>query len=158
MGHAAACVTERGGVGRRREALSRAIGTALERAGIGADSLGHVHAQGLSTVTGDRDEAAALHDVLGPAAGRIPTVAAKSHFGNLGAGSGLVECVASIMAIGRGILFPVLNFASRDDECPIRVARRGDSAGDSFVSVAATPQGQAGAVAFRRWPAGPAAA
>jgi 3-oxoacyl-[acyl-carrier-protein] synthase II len=117
-----------------------------------------VHAQGLSTLTGDREEAAALGDVLGSAAGRIPTVAAKSHFGNLGAGSGLVECVASILALERGSLFPVLNYDARDDECPIRAARRGDAAGDSFVSVAATPQGQAGAVSFRRWPTGPAAA
>ena len=158
VGHASTCGTDRGGVGRRREAIAQAIGTALARAGLGPDTLGHVHAQGLSTVTGDREEAAALGDVLGPAAGRIPTVAAKSHFGNLGAGSGLVECLASIVALQRGSLFPLLNYESHDTDCPVRAARRGDPPGDSFVSVAATPQGQTGAVAFRRWPTGPAAA
>jgi 3-oxoacyl-[acyl-carrier-protein] synthase II len=125
---------------------------------LAADLLGHVHAQGLSTVTGDREEAAALGDVLGDAAARIPTVAAKGNFGNLGAGSGLVECVASILSLGRGTLFPLLNYQASDAACPVRAARRGDAAGDSFVSVAATPQGQAGAVVFRRWPSGPAAA
>ena len=158
VGHASTCGTDRGGVGRRREAIAQAIGTALARAGLGPDTLGHVHAQGLSTVTGDREEAAALGDVLGPAAGRIPTVAAKSHFGNLGAGSGLVECLASIVALQRGSLFPLLNYESHDTDCLVRAARRGDPPGDSFVSVAATPQGQTGAVAFRRWPTGPAAA
>jgi 3-oxoacyl-[acyl-carrier-protein] synthase II len=123
--------------------------------GVDVDAADPAAIDGVEDVEG---QAAALGDVLGPAAGRIPTVAAKSHFGNLGAGSGLVECVASIMALERGSLFPVLNYASRDEDCPIRAARRGDAAGDSFVSVAATPQGQAGAVAFRRWPTGPAAA
>ena len=158
VGHAAACSVERGGIGRRRAALAQAIRATLERAGIGADSLGHVHAQGLSTQAGDREEVAALGDVLGPAARQIPTVAAKSHFGNLGAGSGLVECLASIMALERGSLFPLLNYESLDAECPVRAARQGDAAGESFISVAATPQGQAAAVAFRRWPSGPAAA
>jgi 3-oxoacyl-[acyl-carrier-protein] synthase II len=157
-GHAAACGADRGGIGRRRAVLAQAIGTALDRAGLAADALGHVHAQGLSTITGDREEAAALGDVLGAAATRIPTIAAKGNFGNLGAGSGLVECVASILALTRGTLFPLLNYESADADCPVRAARRGEPAGDSFVSVAATPQGQAGAVAFRRWTSGPAAA
>jgi 3-oxoacyl-[acyl-carrier-protein] synthase II len=157
-GHGAACAAARGAIGRRRAAVSQAIRSAVDRAGLAADLLGHVHAQGLSTVTGDREEAAALGDVLGDAAARIPTVAAKGNFGNLGAGSGLVECVASILSLGRGTLFPLLNYQASDAACPVRAARRGDSAGDSFVSVAATPQGQAGAVVFRRWPSGPAAA
>jgi 3-oxoacyl-[acyl-carrier-protein] synthase II len=157
-GHAAACGADRGAIGQRRATLAQAVGTALDRAGLAGDGLGHVHAQGLSTVTGDRDEAAALCDVLGDAAARIPTVAAKGNFGNLGAGSGLVECVASILALARGTLFPLLNYESADADCPVRAARQGDPAGESFVSAAATPQGQAGAVVFRRWPSAPAAA
>jgi 3-oxoacyl-[acyl-carrier-protein] synthase II len=102
-------------------------------------------------VTGDRDEAAAMHDALGPAAAVLPTVAAKSHFGNLGAGSGLVECVASILALGRGSLFPLLNHEAADPACGIRPARAGDPAGDVFVSTSVTPQGQSGAVVIRSW-------
>jgi hypothetical protein len=68
---------------------------------------------------------------------------------------GFVECVASILALERGSLFPLLNYESNDADCPVRAAHRGDPPGDSFVSVAATPQGQTGAVAFRRWPTGP---
>jgi 3-oxoacyl-[acyl-carrier-protein] synthase II len=149
-GHAAATAVERGGAGRRREALGRAIAGAVAGGGIGKGRLGHIHAQGLSTATGDRAEAAAIGDALGEAAGRVPTVAAKSHFGNLGAGSGLVEAVASILAMERGELFPVLNHRTPDPDCPIRPAQRGDPAGGSFVSAAVTPQGQAGALVFRR--------
>ncbi|MFM8415012.1 MAG: beta-ketoacyl-[acyl-carrier-protein] synthase family protein [Planctomycetota bacterium] len=157
-GNGAASAADRGGIGRRRQALAGAIGRALESSGIAAEQLGHVHAQGVSTVVGDREEAAALADTLGAAARRLPTVAAKSHFGNLGAGSGLVECVASIVALSRGELFPLLNHETADEDCPLRPARRGDPSGDAFVSAAVTPQGQAGAVVLRRAGGGPAAA
>jgi 3-oxoacyl-[acyl-carrier-protein] synthase II len=100
-------------------------------------------------MVGDREEAAAIHEVLGPAAATIPTVAAKSHFGNLGGGSGLVECIASLLAIRQGELFPLLNFEEPDPDCQIRPARRGDPAGKVFISSAVTPQGQAGSVVIR---------
>ncbi len=158
VGHAAGAAVDRGGIGRRRSALGRVVRTALAAAGIDSADLGHIHAYGASTVTGDRDEAAALSDALAAASQRVPVVAAKSHFGNLGAGSGLVECVASILALERGELFPLLNHDSADPDCPLKAARRGDPAGLAFVSAAVTPQGQAGSLAFRAWPASPAAA
>ena len=157
-GHAAATAVNRGGVGRRREALGRAIAGAVAGSGIDPASLGHIHAQGLSTANGDREEAAALGDALGNAARCVPAVAAKSHFGNLGAGSGVVESAASILALGSGELFPLLNHRTADEACPIRPGRHGDPAGDCFLSAAATPQGQAGAVVFRRRAASPEAA
>jgi 3-oxoacyl-[acyl-carrier-protein] synthase II len=158
VGHAAGAAVDRGGIGRRRSALGRVVQNTLAAAGIDPADLGHIHAFGGSTVTGDRDEAAALSDALATASQRVPVVAAKSHFGNLGAGSGLVECVASILALERGELFPLLNHDSADPDCPMKAARRGDPAGLSFVSAAVTPQGQAGSLAFRAWPASPAAA
>lgn len=151
VGHAARCATEPGGTGRRRQALAHAIGKAVEMAGGQTGDIGHVHAHGVSTRVGDREEAAAWRDVLGDAAGRVPTVAAKSHFGNLGAGSGLTECIASLLALGRGELFPLLNLETPDAECPIRPARAGDPAGNLFVSASVTPQGQSSAVAIRAW-------
>jgi 3-oxoacyl-[acyl-carrier-protein] synthase II len=149
LGHAARSAGTAGGVGLKRRALGLALARALAIAGVGPAEIGHIHAQGMGTVVGDRDEAGALHDALGPAAEGIPTVAAKSHFGNLGAGSGLVECVASLLALARGELFPLVNFEHPDPECRIRPARRGDPAGGVFVSLAVTPQGQAGAAVIR---------
>jgi 3-oxoacyl-[acyl-carrier-protein] synthase II len=149
IGHAARSATEPGGAGRRRQALAHAIGHAVEMAGVQVGTVGHLHAHGASTRVGDRDEAAAWRDVFGETAGRVPTVAAKSHFGNLGAGSGLTECITSLLALGHGELFPLLNYETPDAECPIRAARAGDPAGDVFVSASVTPQGQAGAVVVR---------
>ena len=153
IGHGARTASASRGVGNRRHAVALAIREALTKAGVGGEQIGHVHAQGLSTVAGDQDEAAAIHDVLGPAANEVPVVAAKSHFGNLGAGSGIVECAASIAALECGELFPLLNYETPAAECPVRAARRGDPAGRMFLSTAASPQGQASAVLVRRWEA-----
>ncbi len=151
VGHAARQSSDVAGVGIRRRALMLALRGALAMAGDAVGRLGHVHAHGLSTRTGDREEAAALHDVLGAATTTLPTVAAKSHFGNLGAGSGVVECIASVLAMRDGRLFPLLNHEATDPDCPIRPALAGDPAGESFVSSAVTPQGQAGSVVIRGW-------
>ncbi|MFM9196647.1 MAG: beta-ketoacyl-[acyl-carrier-protein] synthase family protein [Planctomycetia bacterium] len=149
IGHAARNAGLAGGVGLKQKALTLAMRRALAMSRISPAELSHVHAHGASTVVGDREEAAALHDVLGPAAETIPAVAAKSHFGNLGGGSGLVECVASLLALRHGELFPLLNFEEPDPDCRIRPARRGDPSGNVFISSAVTPQGQAGSVVIR---------
>jgi len=149
LGHAARNAGSAGGVGLKQRALMLAMQRAVSMAGIEAADLSHIHAHGASTVVGDREEAAALHEVLGPAAATIPTVAAKSHFGNLGGGSGLVECIASLLAIRQGELFPLLNFEEPDPDCQVRPARRGDPSGNVFMSSAVTPQGQAGSVVIR---------
>jgi 3-oxoacyl-[acyl-carrier-protein] synthase II len=151
VGHGAGCVANRGGTGRRRQALGRAYGSAIKRSGIPPSEIGHIHACGTSTVEGDREEAGALGDVLEDALASVPVAAAKSHFGNLGAASGIVECVASILAMREGTLFPLLNFDNADPTCPVRPARVGDAAGTSFLSASATPQGQAAALVFRAW-------
>jgi len=154
IGHASRCVADTSGVGDRRRVLAHALGAALRTAALPPDRVGHVHAVGASTVVGDREEAAAMHDVLGAVAERVPTVAAKANVGNLGGASGLMECVASLLAMRHGELFPLLNYETADPDCRIRAARRGDPAGDICLSSAVTPQGQAGALVIRGWPAG----
>ena len=68
-----------------------------------------------------------------------------------GGGSGLVECVGSVLAMRHGELFPLLNHEVADEACGIRPARRGDPAGEVFVSTAVTPQGQSGSLVIRSW-------
>jgi len=152
LGHGAAASSEAAAVGRRRGAVATAVKKTLAAAGCEPGTIGHIHAQGLSTRVADQEEAAGLGDVLGPQLGELPLVAAKGSFGNLGAGSGLVECVASLQAISRGELFPLKNYQTPDEACPVRAAVAGDAAGDRFLSLAVTPQGQAGALLLGRCP------
>lgn len=149
VGAGSSTVVGRDGVSDRRSALANAGRAALAEAKIAPESLGHIHAHGLSTRSCDIDEAAALSDVLGAAATRTPVVAAKSAFGNLGAGGGLVQLAASAMALHQGRLFPLLNYDAPDEKCPIRAAVAGDGAGASMLNWSVTPQGQAGAVCLQ---------
>ena len=83
----------------------------------------------------------------------VPVVAAKSYFGNLGAGGGVVELIASLLAIQHGTLFPVLNYETPDPECPISVVKPGSELdpGTSVLNVNVTPQGQASSVLVRKF-------
>jgi 3-oxoacyl-[acyl-carrier-protein] synthase II len=121
----------------------------LRTSGLSVDDVGHVHAHGLSTKQCDAAEAAAIQATFANRRSPVPVTAAKSYFGNLGAGSGIVEIVASLLAMKHGELFPILNYEEADADCPIRAARIGDSPGSSFISVNVSPQGQAGAIAMR---------
>lgn len=152
LGFGSSSVADRRGVADRRRALANAMRIALADAQLAPEKLGHVHAHGLATRTCDVEEAAALTDALGAAADRVPVAAAKSYFGNLGAGSGAVELICSLLALDQGRLFTTLNYEEPDPECPVRVVRSPETpAGDTFVNLNVTPQGQASAVVVGRF-------
>ena len=139
-------------VARRGQALGNVLRSVLACTGTAAEEVGHLHAHGLSTRTCDVEEATAINEVLGGRAEPVPVVAAKSYFGNLGAGSGMVEMAASLLAIAHGRLFPVLNYEAPDPECPLAIVTDGNvGAGRSFINLNVTPQGQASAVLIRRF-------
>jgi 3-oxoacyl-[acyl-carrier-protein] synthase II len=151
VGTGSSTVADANLTGRRDEALANAARTALVESGISADQLGHVNAHGLATKTCDADEARALSTVLGQVSEKVPVVAAKSYFGNLGAGSGVVELIASTLALGEGRLFRTLNYETTDPDSPLAVTRQDDQpAGDSFLKLGVTPQAQAAAIMVAR--------
>lgn len=133
--------------------LRMAIANALRMTTRGCDlsQLGHINAHGLATVESDLAEAEAIAEVFAAAQPRIPVTTAKGHFGNLGAGGGMVEIVASIKALG-GELFPILNCERPDPACRVALVNRpGTPAGSSFVSLNVTPQGQATAIRIQSY-------
>jgi len=133
--------------------LKTAFVNVLRRALGDADptTVGHLNAHGLGTVTSDRCEAEAIAEVFGDVAGQPPVTSLKGHLGNLGAGGGMVEAVASLCCLGQE-LFPIRNLQQLDPACPINaVTDAGTPAGDSFISVNVTPQGQASGVHLRRF-------
>jgi 3-oxoacyl-[acyl-carrier-protein] synthase II len=130
--------------GRCDVALAGAMRAALRDAGRGPDEVGHINAHGLATTERDVDEARAIREVFGARADKVPVAAIKSYFGNLGAGSGVVELMASVLALRAGRLSRVLNYETPDPECPLAVvADDTTSPGRSFLNLSVTPQGQA---------------
>lgn len=127
--------------------LRQAIRTVCERAKLTPPEVGHVNAHGVSTVEMDRAEAKAIAAELGD----VPVTAPKSFFGHLGAGGGVVELVASILGIERGLVPPTLNYATADPECPVNVVQGKPLEGRpaTAVKVNLCSTGQAVAVAIR---------
>ncbi|MEX0979369.1 MAG: beta-ketoacyl-[acyl-carrier-protein] synthase family protein [Pirellulales bacterium] len=99
------------------QAIRAAIRQALRDARLEAADVGHVNAHGLSTRMHDRAEALAIRETLGD----VPVTAPKSYFGNLGAGSGAVELLATLAAFETGRVPPTLNYEQADPDCPVNV-------------------------------------
>lgn len=152
IGAATSSVAGRRLVARRDRAVQNVLRATLRAAGTSVDGVGHLHAHGLSTRTGDTEEAQAIQAVFATRGTPLPVVTAKSNFGNLGAGGGMIELIASLLALQQGRLFPLLNYTTPDPECPVAVVRNGDiPAGTSFINLNVTPQGQAAAVIVRHF-------
>ncbi len=135
--------------------LRQAIINVLKGALGSADpkSIGHINAHGLGTPDSDRQEAEAIAQVFGDAQHQPPVTTVKGHIGNLGAGGGMVEVVASLQTMG-GNLFPIRNLTDLDPACPINACTDNSTpAGESFISVNVTPQGQASATRIQMFQA-----
>ena len=83
----------------------------------------------------------------------MPVFAVKSYIGNLGAGGGLTELAASLLALQHGMVPPTLNYEEPDPACPIPVI-----AGDPrpvtrphVLKVSFTQMGQCAALVCRKW-------
>jgi len=139
-------------VAERGRAMRNVLQAVLQGAGVNADDVGHLHAHGLSTHTCDAEEAGAIGEVFASRRTPLPVTAAKSYFGNLGAGSGMVELITSLLALQHDHLFPILNYGTADPDCPVAAVRNGDGRpGASFINLSVTPQGQASAALIRRF-------
>ena len=149
VGYSTSTVANKYGVADFQQAFQNVFQGVLKNADVKPNEVGHIHAHGLATRECDRAEALAIQTVFG--ACETPVVAAKSYMGNLGAGSGLVETIASLKALESDQLFPILNFETVDPEAPIVAADPNrHPCGDCFINVNVTPQGQASAILIRR--------
>jgi 3-oxoacyl-[acyl-carrier-protein] synthase II len=152
IGFASSAVSDHHCVGQYKTAFCNVLNRSLVSARISQDDVGHINAHGLSSRRSDAEEAQAIAEVFKGRASPVPVVAAKSYFGNLGAASGLVEMIGSLLAMKNGRLFRTLNYETADPECPVNVVSEDDvPPGDSFINVNISPQGQASAVVVKRF-------
>ncbi|MFT7642092.1 MAG: 3-oxoacyl-[acyl-carrier-protein] synthase II [Pirellulaceae bacterium] len=146
FGAGSSTVRDQDGVADIRVAIKNTLRSTLRSAGWSANDVGHVSAHGLGTISSDQQESQGIADVFG--AKQIPVAAAKGATGNMGAGSGVIELVASLRAISEGNLYPALNCDAPDSNCPVNVAVDAETpAGNRVLSLSVTPQGQASGIA-----------
>jgi 3-oxoacyl-[acyl-carrier-protein] synthase II len=136
--------------GRTGRGLAQVVRSALAAAGVHPRDLDHVNAHAAGTRADDCWEARGLDAALGDC--RVPVVAFKCYFGNLGPAASAVETAASVVALADGVLAPTLNHERTDPACPVNVlcAAR-PVARPCFLKVACTERGQCAAVVLRRW-------
>ena len=151
VGYGSSTVLDRQGIADLGQAVENVLRQSLRSSGLDAGDVGHIHAHGLGTRRSDAEEAQAIDRVFGEREAPVPVTAAKSYFGNLGAGSGVIEFIASTLALENDQLFPILNYETPDPDCPIHAARSGMKPGDCFVNINTSPQGQASSVVVRRY-------
>jgi 3-oxoacyl-[acyl-carrier-protein] synthase II len=145
-------VVQRNLVAQREAAMSNVLQNVLKAAHVKPEDIGHIHAHGLGTRSSDVEEARAIDKVFGSRSKPVPVTAAKSYFGNLGAGSGMVELISSLMALHHGRLFPILNYDTPDPDCPVAAVTDGAAEpGKMFINLSVTPQGQASAILIRQF-------
>ncbi len=101
------------------EEPARAIGLAMQEAGIGAKDVHYVNLHGTSTQLNDRIETRALKLVLGEHAGQVPMSALKSQIGHPQGACGAAGVAATIVAMQNGQIPPTLNLETRDPECDL---------------------------------------
>jgi acyl transferase domain-containing protein len=86
------------------------IGTALQRAGIGADRIGYVEAHGTGTALGDPIEIQALVSVLGDRAAKCFVGSVKTNIGHLEAAAGIAGFIKAVLSVYHGEIVPNLHF------------------------------------------------
>lgn len=152
VGYGSSTVMTKDGTPQPDVAFKNVLNVSLHSANLTPDEIGHIHAHGLSTIAGDLAESQGINEVFAGRRNPIPVVAAKSNTGNLGAGSGLVEAIASTLALHHGELFPAINYQTPDPDCDLHVVQEGnETAGKCFINVSISPQAQASAVVIRKW-------
>ena len=98
---------------------AEAMRRALEAAAMDAGAIGYINAHGTGTQANDAVETAAIKQVFGAAAPRIPVSSTKSMHGHLLGAAGALEFVAAILALRGGVLPPTINLRDPDPECDL---------------------------------------
>jgi 3-oxoacyl-[acyl-carrier-protein] synthase II len=116
---------------------ARAIGLALEDAGVVPADVAYVNAHGTSTPLNDRSETEAIKAALGERAATVPVSSLKSAIGHLLGAAGAVEAIATLLALRDRLAPPTLGLEEPDEELDldfVPLQARPLEAGDGPVS------------------------
>jgi 3-oxoacyl-[acyl-carrier-protein] synthase II len=111
------------------EGQANAMRAALRSAAITPDAVDAINAHGTGTEANDVTETAAIKQVFGERAARIPVCATKAMHGHLLGAAGALEFVLSVLSIQRDMMLPTMHLRQPDPDCDLdyvpNVARTG---------------------------------
>jgi 3-oxoacyl-[acyl-carrier-protein] synthase II len=99
------------------DGAARAMSGALR--GLDPTAVGYINAHGTSTPYNDKFETMAIKRVFGEHARRLAVSSTKSMTGHLLGAAGGIEAIATVLALGHGILPPTINYETPDPDCDL---------------------------------------
>ncbi len=99
--------------------LIRAMGRALQKAGLRPEQVDYINAHGTSTGPNDRTETAAIKACFGEHAYRVAISSTKSMIGHTLGAAGAIEAAIAIQSIRTGIIPPTINLHHPDPDCDL---------------------------------------
>jgi len=84
---------------------------AIDDAGLTPEAVGYVNAHGTGTQANDIAEWRGLRAAFGPGAETLPVSATKTYLGHAQGAAGVLEIIATILCIKRGLVPPTLRHA-----------------------------------------------
>ena len=94
----------------------RAISRALTDAGIDPSEMDYINAHGTSTVYNDLTELRAVRQMYGERSSQIPISSIKSMIGHTLGAAGVIEAIATVLALEKQFLPPTVNFETPMDD------------------------------------------
>ena len=101
------------------DGAARAMTAALRDGGLDPSAVGYINAHGTSTPYNDKFETIAIKRVFGEHAKRVPVSSTKSMTGHLLGAAGVIEAIATTLALHHGILPPTINYEKPDPDCDL---------------------------------------
>jgi 3-oxoacyl-[acyl-carrier-protein] synthase II len=101
------------------EGAARCMKMALDTAGVNPEEVDYINAHGTSTPFNDLYETLAIKSVFGEYAKRLMVSSTKSMTGHLLGAAGGVEAIYTLLAMGRGVVPPTINYTEPDPECDL---------------------------------------
>jgi 3-oxoacyl-[acyl-carrier-protein] synthase II len=101
------------------EGIVQSMKKAIKEAGISAEDIDYISAHGTGTLTNDRNECAAIKEVLGPRYRDVPVSSIKSMIGHTMGAASALEAVTCSLVLNNDIIPPTINHDTQDPECDI---------------------------------------
>lgn len=104
---------------------ARTMERALRSAALTPERIGYINAHGTGTPVNDAVETAAIKQVFGERAYRVPISSTKSMHGHLLGAAGAIELVATLLAVENQTLPPTINLHVPDPQCDLDYIAQG---------------------------------
>lgn len=126
---------------------------AFRSAQMSPDQIDHVSAHGSATRLNDHKETLFLKEVLGRRAYKVLINSIKSMLGHTQGAASMMEAIACVLTLNRGLVYPTINYETPDPACDLDYVpnQAREQRVDAILSDSFGVGGNNALVIFRRW-------